>query len=140
MDFLIPLSYMPVIHFKGLSSIVKEIFKDFSKFDLWRSSRPWRKGHTGKLIPPVDSLTSLSYMSIIHSKALASKVKEIFQDFPKFDRWSLSWPWRKGHRGKLIPPVDSLIPLSYMFVIHSKALASIVKEIFQDFLKFDLWR
>ena len=35
-------------------------------------------GHMVKQIPPVDSLTKTSYMSILHSKALTIRAKTIF--------------------------------------------------------------
>ena len=52
--------------------IVKEIFKDLRKFDLWPSSWPWKKGRREKIRPPLDSLTMISYISVIHPKTLTT--------------------------------------------------------------------
>ena len=82
------------------------------------------KGHREKLIPPVDSSKSLSYMSVIQECMILLNI--------------LSWPGRKGHRGKLMVPVDSFGPLPYISLTYYKALAWIVKEIFLAFSKFDL--
>ena len=59
------------------------------------------------------------------------------------ERWivdlqSHGWPWMKGHRSKLILPVDSLTMISYMMVIRIGSLQAIIKEIKHDLHKFDL--
>ena len=65
-------------------------------------------------------------------------IKKIFNDFQKFDRCPSSWPWEKGHRKKGIPHMDSLYLLSFMPVIHPEPLVWLVKEIFNDFHKFNI--
>ena len=47
-----------------------------------------------------------------------------------FCKTDLFRPDPEGHRVKLIPPVESLTPIFYMSVIHLKAVAMIVSEIF----------
>ena len=76
------------------------------------------------MTPPVDCQPPLSYMSVIHVKAVTIIVKEIFNEAVMSD---LIVTLCEGHRAKLTLPVDCQPPLSYMSVIHLRAVTIIVK-------------
>ena len=53
-----------------------------------------------------------------HMKAIINVVIWIFDETVTIDRFFTL----EGHRAKLVSPMDSQTPLSYMFVIHLKAV------------------
>ena len=67
-------------------------------------------------LSPVDSKSPLCYMCVIHSNALTAIIKQIFNDFCKFD---LLWPYPKVTGQNTRGFIDSTL---YMSVMHPKTL------------------
>ena len=49
------------------------------------------------------------------------------------------WPWTEGHRPNLTLDMDCSYAYSYLLTIHSKALSTLFKKIFNNLWIFDLW-
>ena len=84
----------------------------------------------------LDWQTSLSYLSVIHLKAVTTTVSQIFSKTVIND---LILTFSEGHRAKLIQPMDCQAPLSYMSVICLEHVTAIVKEIFDETVMIDLF-
>ena len=69
-DSLTMISYMMVTHIASLQVIIKERKHDLHKFNLESHIWPWTKGQRSNLISPIDSLTMISYMMVIHIGSL----------------------------------------------------------------------
>ena len=71
----------------------REILSNLAKNDLELASWPGEKDNRCNLIAPKDSLTMISYMSVMHSEAVLYTDSEILSNLTKNDLELASWPW-----------------------------------------------